>query len=473
MRLLFCLSVSLAAAPLLAAPEIRVVFPPAGSAIDAAGKTHVLGSLRPAGLPLTVNGQTVSVWRTGGFVCMVPATPGTNTLTLRAGKAEVRHTFRVPYPPPAWDGKSIRAVAPLKPLGVYTGEAVRLACDAPAGLALCAQVGERSIALAPEPGSPTRYSARVSFAYPAEAAPVTFFAQGLGDARAAALTARAHWPAARVTGRLFETRARSEPDDGDTLGFLEPGLRLQGAGFSGDQTRLWLAGKLCYVGAHLLTAERAQLPPPPRDLSAPDLDAGRGPHPPTNRPPAGILIVLDPGHGDDATGAIGPCGVREKTVALQQAKAARKALEAAGFRVRLTREADKNPDLYARANLAYEARADAFIALHYNATAASSDPSRARHIATYYWNALGDSLARALHPRLAAATPITDGGVRQASFAVCRNPAVPSVLLELDFITDPEGEEAIQTPERQRRVSEALVAGLREWLGAEGARRKE
>ncbi len=452
------------ATALFAAPEIRVVFPPAGASVSADGRTHVLGSVKPAGAPLTVNGQTVAVWRTGGFVCMTPAVPGTNTLVFRAGKTEVRHSFRVPFPPPPWDGRSLHAREPLKPLGVYTGEAVRLVCDAPAGKTVRAQVGERTVTLQPASGEPTRYLAQVTFAAPVEAAPVTFFCDGLRDAHADALTARAEWPAARVSGRLFETRARSEPGEGDTVAFLPPTLRLQGAGFAGGHTRVWLAGMLCYVETSLVAAEPARPNPPPRDTPIPNIGAGFGPHPPSHRALSSLLIVLDPGHGRDASGAVGPCGVKEKSVALQQAKVVRRALEAAGARVQLTRDSDTNPDLYARAAVAHAERADAFISLHYNATVPSTDPSRVRHIATYYWNDIGEGLARAVHPHLARATGISDSGVRQASFAVCRNPAVPSVLVELDFITAPAGEEAIQSAERQRRVADAVVAGVREWL---------
>jgi len=448
----------------LAAPEIRVVFPPAGASVTAAGQTHVLGSIKPPDAPVTVNGVTADVWRTGSFVCMVPINPGTNTLVFKSGKTVRRHTFRVPFPAPPWNGRSLRPIEPLQPLGVYTGEAVRLVCDAPAGRAVRAQVGERTVTLAPEPSSPTRYAARVLFPAPAETVPVAFFSEGLPDAPGAAISARAAWPAVRVTGRLFETRARSEPGEGDTAAFLTPGLRLQGAGFVGAHTRVWLEGKPCFVDAGLLAPDASGLPPPPRDAAAPDLCAGFGPRPPANRAPSEILVVLDPGHGGSAAGAIGPGGLCEKTVALQQAKAAQRSLEAAGFRVRLTRESDVNPDLYERARLAYSSRAAAFISIHYNATVASTDPRAVRHIATYHWNALGGSLAQALHPHLARASSIPDGGVRQASFAVCRNPAVPSVLIELDFITVPQAEEAIQTAERQNRVADAIVDGLRDWL---------
>ena len=453
------------AAGSVAAAETRVniVFPSEGSRLPPGTQTYVIGSVTPQEAPLTVNGATVTPWRTGGFLLMVPATPGTNTLVCRAGTNEHRSTFTVPYPIPSWDGKSLRVQSPLQPLGIRTNETVRLECLAPTGVTLCASVGERTIPLSPQSGHASRYTGHVTFDAPAESVPVTFFTPSLPDATGACITVRSAWSSLVVTGGLFEVRARTTPGEGDTVAFLPPGLCVQGAGFIGEHTRFWLADNLRYVETrHLAPASAAAAPP--RNLPLPDLAQGFGPHPPTNRPPCGFLIVLDPGHGGSATGAIGPCGMPEKQVALQQAKVVKSVLEQAGFRVRLTREADTNPDLYERVRLAYAEKADAFVALHYNATVPATDPQSVRHIATYYWNDIGEQLAHAIHPHVSQATGIPDGGVRQASFAVCRNPAVPSILIEQDFITVPEGEEVIQNPERQRRVAEAILAGLRDWL---------
>lgn len=446
-----------------AEPKIRIVFPAAGASVATECQTYVIGSVTPPDTQLTINGQSVTPWQTGGFLYMAPVVPGTNTLFLRAGKTELAHTFTVPFPVPSWDGKGIRVRQPAQPLGVYTGETVRLACNAPAGLAVCAAVGERNVALAPQADQPTVYTGGVTFASHAEKVPVVFYADGLADAAAADLTARAEWPALKVAGPLFETRARSEPGAGDTVAFLPPHFCVQAAGFVGGSTRFWLDSTLRFAETRLLAPCPAS-PRPPRDLPLPDIAAGFGPHPPTNRTPSQLLIVLDPGHGGPSTGAVGPTGVTEKEVNLQQAIIMRKVLEQAGFRVLMTRETDVDLGLYERAQLAYREKADAFISVHHNATAAQTDPQSVRHVSTYAWNDIGLRLARAVHPRIAAVTPIADRGVMTASFAVCRNPAIPSCLLELDFINCPEGEEAIQKSDQQRRVADATLAGLRDWL---------
>ena len=447
-----------------AEPKINIVFPASGACIATENRTFVIGSVVPSDTPLSVNGQTVTPWRTGGFLFMAPVIPGSNTLVFRAGSTECRHTFTVPSPSPAWNGKDLHILSPLLPLGIQPGEPVRLECLAPTGLTVCAAVGERTVILNHQDLRPTHYVGTVTFGSPAENVPVTFFSTTLPDAPAATLTARFEWPAYTVTGGLFEVRARAVPGEGDTVAFLPPGLCVQGSGFIGAHTRLWLAGKTCFIETRHLAVAPAAAIGPPRDLPLPDLASGFGPHPPTNRPPADLLIVLDPGHGGRSTGAVGPTGMPEKQVTLQQVKAIKSELEQAGFRVLLTRESDIDVDLYVRVRLAYSERAAAFISIHYNATVPAANPQSARHIATYCWNPIGEQLAHALHPHVAAVTAIPDSGVRTASFAVCRNPAIPSILIELDFITVPEGEEAIQQPEQQVRVAEAILAGLRDWL---------
>jgi len=447
-----------------ATPVINVVFPASGSTVSSTPRTYVIGSVTPPDSPLTVNSQTVTPWRTGGFLCMMPVTPGTNTFYFRAGKTELKHSFTVALAPVPPRHNAFVALHPLQPLGVYTGETVRLECLAPTGHVVFAAVGERIIPLAPDPLVPTIRRGSVDFVAPAEAVPIQFYADTLTNSvHAASITARDEWPTLVVTGGLFETRVRTAPGDGETAGFLTTNLCVRGAGFVGSHTRIWLEGRQFFVESNDLAVSTAPLPP--RDLAIPDLSTGFGPHPPSNAAPCSVLVVLDPGHGGDASGAVGPCGVPEKKVALQQAFVAKQVLEQAGFRVLLTRNTDANPDLYERVRLAYAQKATAFIALHYNATVPSANPQTARHIATYYWNDIGENLARAIHPHIAKATSIPDGGIRQASFAVCRNPAVPSILLEQDFITVPEGEEAIQTPERQKLVARAILAGLCDWLG--------
>ena len=138
-----------------------------------------------------------------------------------------------------------------------------------------------------------------------------------------------------------------------------------------------------------------------------------------------------------------------------------------GFQVMMTRDDDSFPSLYSRPKLAYDEHVDAFISVHHNASPAHRDPREVRHTTTYASNARGLALASAVQKRIAAVLPdIKDAGPQTKSFAVCRNPAVPSCLIEVDFINLPEGEEASWDPERQKKVAAAVAQGVLDWMSA-------
>lgn len=446
-------------------PVIQITFPPAGSCVASSERVFIIGSVTPADAPLRVNGESLKPYQTGGFLYMAPVTSGTNNVTFQAGKTILTHSFSVMQPAvPAFDNTCLSMAEPRCVLGVLTGELVNISCMAPSEKTVCAMVGERIITLKPHPDDATRYRGSLSFNSPAEAVPIVFFSQGLADLPAAELTVREQWPTYSITGPLFETRARRQPGKGDTIAFLTPKLQVQGAGFIGPYIRFWLANQLCFVSSHHVSEQPPQTSLPPRDLPIPDLTQGYATPPPKGKQPTDMLIVLDPGHGGSALGAVGPTGTTEKEANLSQSREIKKVLEDAGYRVLLTRDKDVDLGLYERAQLAYEKHADAFISIHYNSCGSAGNPCESRHIASYAWNDIGLQLAKALHPHLAAITPIPDGGVRTASFAVCRNPAIPSCLLELDFIACPIGEEQLQQPEQRQRVAQAILAGLREWV---------
>lgn len=195
--------------------------------------------------------------------------------------------------------------------------------------------------------------------------------------------------------------------------------------------------------------------------------AGDEPKPhPGGRAPGEITIVVDPGHGGGDTGALSPHGIEEKDANLRLARAFAAELRRKGYRVVMTRDSDTEVKLYDRPEIAHRERADAFVSIHHNAPPVHRNPKGIRYSATYAWNDLGARLAGSLNLRLAQALAgeIPDGGVRRAAFAVIRNPEIPSCLVEIDFITDPAGEEASWNPERRRRVAAALARGIDDWV---------
>lgn len=275
----------------------------------------------------------------------------------------------------------------------------------------------------------------------------------------------------RAAGELFKNRVRAQPCDGDTLGFLPPGYVVAGMPVrKTGQVAVWFGGRLGFVESSVLRPA-PEVPVPSRTNAAPDIAAGFSPVPPAGRAPGSVRILVDPGHGGSDTGAISPHGRKEKDANLMQALAIRDALLAAGFEVRMTRDDDSFPALYDRPQLAYDWHADAFISVHHNATAPQTNPREHRYTGAFASTAPGLVLASNIQTRVAAVLPdVRNMGARLASYAVCRNPAVPSCLLEFDFINLPEGEEAIFDYARERRIADAVVAGVKDWMAAPSAR---
>ena len=187
---------------------------------------------------------------------------------------------------------------------------------------------------------------------------------------------------------------------------------------------------------------------------------------PSNRPPASVTVVVDPGHGGPADlGCISPHGWFEKDANLLLAEAVREELRKLGYRVVLTRRNDRAIELYDRPKAIYAVGGDAFLSIHHNAPAADRDAGKIRYVAVYSWNPLGEAMAKAIAKRMdeAQGAELRSNGSMHANFAVTRNPEVPSCLVEADFITHPAGEEAAWDPERRRRLAEAIAAGFADW----------
>lgn len=269
----------------------------------------------------------------------------------------------------------------------------------------------------------------------------------------------------KTVGTLFANRVRADVDDGESLFFLPKGFVLRGAEVAGrDWIAVWLENRRGYLPRR--TAVRLDgAEPPPRGLIAPDSAKGFPDRPPYGRAPATVRICVDAGHGGADPGACSPHGWREKDVNLMQARAIRDALEKAGFQVMMTRDGDSFPPLLSRPAAAYDARVDAFISVHHNATVCSRDPRLARHTTAYASLSNGLALAACIQKHVGAVlAPVPNAGAQLKSLAVCRNPAVPSCLLEIDFINLPEGEEASWDPLRQKRVADAVVCGVLDWM---------
>ncbi len=103
---------------------------------------------------------------------------------------------------------------------------------------------------------------------------------------------------------------------------------------------------------------------------------------------SGKIIVLDPGHGGEDTGAIGPTGLLEKTINLEVALDLASILKAQGASVYLTRATDVYVSLQARIALANNLHADLFLCMHHNSIEGAPDIDRPQ---AFYWSTTDNS----------------------------------------------------------------------------------
>ena len=199
--------------------------------------------------------------------------------------------------------------------------------------------------------------------------------------------------------------------------------------------------------------------------------AGDTPRPhPSEHPDRVPVVVIDPGHGENDTGALSPHSLPEKDANLWLALAVKAELVKRGWKVVMTREDDSFPKLYDRPRVAHREGADAFVSIHHNAPPIDKDPRKLRYHCVYAWNEIGERLATAVNRRMAAALgeSLKNNGVMKGNLAVTRNPEIPSCLVETDFVSSPAGEESIWNPVRRKATAEAIAAGIADWCGGEG-----
>lgn len=124
------------AVSILRAPELRIVYPPAGATLTASDSTFVFGSVSPAGAPVTVNGVRARQAAGGGWLAYVPVEPGPFTFHVAAGRPAAGLAgpvqVEVPVTVPggfeaSWAGViDTASVAPRDSLELAPGEPVRV-----------------------------------------------------------------------------------------------------------------------------------------------------------------------------------------------------------------------------------------------------------------------------------------------------------------------------------------------------------
>ena len=243
--------------------------------------------------------------------------------------------------------------------------------------------------------------------------------------------------------------------------------------------------------------------------SAPNISAAPKAQPEIPVPAAGktdrlIIVALDPGHGGEDPGAIGPGGTREKDVVLQIAlRLAARINQQPNMRAYLTRDADFFVPLHMRVQKARKVQADLFISIHADAffTArpqgasvfALSDKGASSSAARWMANKensadlvgglnvkakdaqvqkalldmsttaqISDSLklGSAMLGEIGAVGKLHKPRVEQAGFAVLKAPDIPSVLVETAFISNPDEEAKLRSEAYQVQLADALMRAI-------------
>ena len=221
-----------------------------------------------------------------------------------------------------------------------------------------------------------------------------------------------------------------------------------------------------------------------------------------------VVVAIDPGHGGEDPGAIGPSGLREKDVVLAIAILLRDRINGnANMRAMLTRDADFFVPLHERVKKARRVQADLFVSIHADAFlnpeargasvfalsqgGASSTAARwmanrenaADLVGGINVHAKDASVLRAMID-MSTAAQIKDslklggevlgqigkvgklhkGSVEQASFAVLKAPDIPSILVESAFISNPGEEAKLRDPEYRVQLVEALATGIQRYF---------
>ena len=167
-------------------------------------------------------------------------------------------------------------------------------------------------------------------------------------------------------------------------------------------------------------------------------------------------IVVDAGHGGYDRGGVPGQRISEKDKTLDVAQRLKRILQAQGYRVVMTRDSDVFIPLGTRVAIANAYRGASFVSIHFNCAPRVG----ANGIETYYYRSDSAGLAASIHRNVVSSAPSENRGIRRRGFYVLRRTAIPSVLVECGFLTNPtEGRLALSSDYRQR-LAEQIARGI-------------
>jgi N-acetylmuramoyl-L-alanine amidase len=172
---------------------------------------------------------------------------------------------------------------------------------------------------------------------------------------------------------------------------------------------------------------------------------------------ASSTVVIDAGHGGFDRGGVPGQRIAEKDKTLDVALRLRRILQADGYRVVMTRDRDVFIPLGTRTAIANSYRNASFVSIHFNC----STRAGANGIETYYYRGDSAGLAASIHRNVVAGAPTENRGIRRRGFFVLRRTAIPSVLVECGFLTNPTEGRLAQTDSYRQKLAEQIARGIR------------
>ncbi|MEO6208684.1 MAG: N-acetylmuramoyl-L-alanine amidase [Gemmatimonadaceae bacterium] len=188
----------------------------------------------------------------------------------------------------------------------------------------------------------------------------------------------------------------------------------------------------------------------------------RPPHIDPSSPLRGLTIAIDPGH--PPIGATGPTGLYEAVPTLAIGLDVQQMLEAKGARVFMTRSTPDPVPLGDRPIMARKANANALVSIHLNALPDGINPFTSNGTGAYYFRSHSVPLARELQRAMVARMGLRNLGINYDNLRLARPTWMPAVLCEGAFLMIPEQENALRTPEFQKRYATAIVDGLESYF---------
>lgn len=185
---------------------------------------------------------------------------------------------------------------------------------------------------------------------------------------------------------------------------------------------------------------------------------------------AGKTIVVDAGHGGNATGARG-IGCLEKDVNLAVALRVEKLLKSAGAIVLMTRKTDCDFRLEDRPALACNHSADLFVSVHHNAIGRANTGVSGTETFYHAYDSSSRALAQCIQSEVVAANGLKDRGVKSdydiypgSGYLVLRGSTMPATLVEVAFLDNESDAACARDSAFQQKVAEAIVRGIKLYI---------